>query len=316
MNPDLKQLMEESDSIIDLEDRLKEFGYNFKTHREYTGFLDKGWEKRTSESLDDMLNSQIKDYNDFPTLEVESEGITYLIHGIAHGQEVIGWNPGKIRKSISTKMNSYHNPEEGEDYLYEERFREHFFDLLKSQELTDITSTESRPTLTQKIVSYASLLLTIPLAIPICIIKPILVNLFSTGLYLRYRFMKNPKGKNQTSLHLALKALSDEKQQVKYAEVKATQEMPQPFQLEGEYLYKLSFVDKVIEYITFSRGMATSGERSLWTSRELVKYAKNKGLKRLHYLGGLGHLTEIAYFLKNLDYSFERLENYRTLKKR
>ena len=57
---------------------------------------------------------------------------------------------------------------------------------------------------------------------------------------------------------------------------------------------------------------ATGRERSLWTANELRDYAKRRGLNTLHYIGGIGHTTEIAYFLQNPNFSFERLEEYRT----
>jgi len=45
MKPDLVQLIEKSDSLIDLEGRLNEFGVRFRTLDEYIEYLNKEWKK-------------------------------------------------------------------------------------------------------------------------------------------------------------------------------------------------------------------------------------------------------------------------------
>ena len=62
-------------------------------------------------------------------------------------------------------------------------------------------------------------------------------------------------------------------------------------------------------------GFATYGERSLWTANKLRDFAERNDMNTLHYIGGVAHTTEIAYFLQNPDFSFERLDEYRMSRK-
>ena len=134
--------------------------------------------------------------------------------------------------------------------------------------------------------------------------------------YLYSKTITNPKSsKTRGLLYLAQKALNDERYQSKLAEFSLAEEMPQPFNLEKEYLSdKGSFRETMIKSVRLKPDLATAEERSLWTSKELKTYANRKKIKRLHYLCGNGHATEIAYFLRHPNYSFERLEEYRQRK--
>ena len=86
-------------------------------------------------------------------------------------------------------------------------------------------------------------------------------------------------------------------------------EMPQPLELEANYLSDSRINGD--DVLTRSRSRSSTGERSLWTAKQLIKIAKDSKNKKIHYLGGLTHTSEIAYFLNNPDYSFDRLREYR-----
>lgn len=83
--------------------------------------------------------------------------------------------------------------------------------------------------------------------------------------------------------------------------------MPEPFNFEKEYLLEKSSLLPII-----LRGPAkTSSERSLFMAQYLKEKAEKKKLKKLHFLTGTYHVSEISYFLKNPNYSFDELEDYR-----
>lgn len=290
----LEQLMEKSDSIIDLEEKIKNYGYKFKNSIDYLYFLKEEWKKITWKRIKKILNSPVKEVNDLPTLTIEKDNISYHIHGIVHGSSWLiypGWHPRKkIRKFISEKAESYHKPSQKEDYFYEQNFRD-LFDLLRSQEIKDITNTTKHH----------------PSKIPggIFLMSPIsLICIFMTqtmGItdYLSSKCFK------KTNLAIKQKSLSDKNYQLKYAELRMAKEMPQPFDLERYHFY-----EKKAYLQIGKKTYATPSERSLYTAKKLISLAHSKQLKKVHYIGGLGHLTQISYFLKNPDYSFEKLDNY------
>lgn len=314
MKTDLEKIMKDSGSIIDLEEKLKSHGHQFKTYKKYINFLRGEWEKRTPNSIEEVLNSPIKD-DGLPSLKVEVESTTYLLHGIYHGMPAVlapGWHPRKqFRKYVSAKADSYHNLPD-ETYFYEEGLGEPF-DFLWSNELQDVTKTQEVPKSLSKKVMHYSLR---PLTIPASILGLFLMPPLFLGIYIYSKSIKDPKGKVPTSLYLSQKALSDAKYQVKAAKFDVSQEMPQPLQLEGEYIKQKGASIKLLYWLIGVPNAATVQERSLWTAKELLKKAKKHDLKRVHYIGGLGHSTEIAYFLKNPNYSFEQIEKYRILRKK
>ncbi len=299
--------MHELKSIIDLEERLKELGYDFPNYKTYMKWLKTEWDKISSPRVDKLLETT-PDENRFPTLSVELDGTQYKLHGIVHGSPVYatpGWHPRRnIRNYVSEIVDSFHKPMEGEDYLYEQNMSMNF-DFLKSKELEDHINTNGDSESILKIVGKGSACFLASIFLP-CV--PIVFS----GLYLYSITIKNPKEKVKRLLYLGQKALSDEKYQALFADFYMAQEMPQPYNLEKEYLLnKDSFIDKLFNYLMLKPDLATPQERSLWTAKELRNYAKRKDLKILHYIGGTAHMTEIAYFLQNPDFSFERLEEYR-----
>ena len=134
------------------------------------------------------------------------------------------------------------------------------------------------------------------------------------------KLIDNPKDKYQKfqeedaqfrgEFYLLQRALWEVRYQEWYMDFDFSQQMPQPFELEKEYMIEKNSLKSILR-----PSDGTKGERSLWTAKNLKKYAKKNKLNKLHYLGGLGHTSEIAYFIKNPRFSFKKLENYR-LKKR
>lgn len=308
----LLDLMNESGSVIDLEQRLNEYGYAFPNYKKYMNFLQRKWDKRTEERRQHLLET-IPTETKFPTLTVEAEGIEYHLHGIVHGQAYFapGWHPRKnVRDWVSEAMQSFHRPFEDEDYLYEQNMY-FFFDLLRSRELEDITQTKRKVETVWKEVGM------IALYAPLGLFALIAIPAVFFGWYIYATTTKKLKDNCKCNPYLMQKALTDERYQAHSFDFKIAQEMPQPFALEKDYLSekKGSLGGILLHALLMDANPTTCSERSLWTAGALRDYGRSRGLKKLHYLNGMGHTTEIAYFLQHPSYSFERLEEYRLARK-
>ncbi|MCD6215619.1 MAG: hypothetical protein J7J92_00915 [Candidatus Aenigmarchaeota archaeon] len=305
MSFELESLLKESNSIIDLEQKLEENGHSFKNLKDYLNFLNKEWRKISWNNIDEILKSPVAD-KDFPSLRVDDKEVSYYIHGLVHGWDIVS-APGfhmrkKTKKQVIEKLKEFHNPRGGEDYFCEERFASHF-DLQISHELKDITKTAKKLNKNpEKIFLSISSSLAGIVALPL---------LFSTA-YLISKAIKKPNSEAESIIFINQKALTDIRYQAKSAELQLVVELPQPFNLEIKYLnQKDSWFDKFINYAMFEPDAATTPERSLWAAKELKWRARINALDTVHYICGLGHITEVAYFLKHPDYSFEALEQYR-----
>lgn len=309
----LEQLMEESDSIIDLEERLKDFGHIFETCGDYINFLDKEWKKILVEKTKAAVSSSVISDN-FPSLEVEVDDTVYYIHGITHGQRfkhAPGWQMRKrVKDFISSKAESFHDPSNGEDYLYEERIDE-VLNLLKSQELRDVTSTMDYSN------SSKGKLWTKSITIPLDILITIVMTSISVNTYLMAQLVRTHLDGELAKIYFSQRSLSDEKYLNASANIHIAEEMPQPFDFERSYIrVKNSLENKFLNSLYPGPIVGTTGERSLWTSKAARQYAKEHSLKKLHYIGGLGHSTEIAYFMTCPNYSFKKLEEFRLAKQK
>lgn len=308
MNQNIMQLIDESESVIDLEERLKESGREFSNYREYMKWLDSEWIQESSDKINEVLKFEPAETR-FPTLTVESDGIEYQLHGLVHGWQALlapGWHPRRnIRDYVNETADSFHRPMQGEDYLYEQNMHL-FFDLVRSQELEDQTHTNGKSKSLLRDIGMKVL------SIPIGMFALVALPAIFGGGYVYSKTIRNPKGKTQGFIYLAQKALTDERYQSQFADFWIAQEMPQPFNIEKRYLSeKGSKADVIINSLSMNPNAATGSERSLWTARQLQDYAHRRNLNKLRYIGGLGHTSEIAYFLHNPDFSFERLEDYR-----
>lgn len=304
----LEDFIRNSDSLIDLEKKLNDFGVNFKGCKDYATFLSEEWERISFGRGRKIINSSTKEVDDLPTLIVKDDYVRYYIHGVVHGWPFYlapGWHPRKKFKDfVNKKVKTYWTPVFGEQYFYEERFNK-LFHLLKSQELKDVSKLRNKP---NPFLKELGLVAVTPLA---CIFGLITYPLMFTSAYITSKLIKEPEDTLQNILFLEQKALSDERYQKKFFEFFINREMPQPLDLEKQYLLEKKSKSRfILKALARNPHMKTTPERSLWTARELIKYAHNKNLNYLHYIGGLGHSTQIAYFLKHPNYSFEKLDKH------
>ncbi|MFH1637618.1 MAG: hypothetical protein ABIB71_04315 [Candidatus Woesearchaeota archaeon] len=299
MASDLAKLINQSSAIEEIDIILEARGITSNTHKEFVEFLDVWQVMLSREMLPVIMKSRVKG-GDYPDLKVEGGGIEYHIHGLVHGWPIYrapGWHPRpRLIEQVSKRAESFHNPSEHEDYFYEERF-DTIFDLLKSQELPDITATAAGK------VSWVRDLGK-KVALP-------LVAFSSVAGYLHSKALFNPKKYFNVNSLLMQDALADEKYQEKYSRLHSAFSLPEPLDLEKSHLeWKCTDLNSILFY-----GVASPSERSLWVAKELKKQAKENNLEKVHYFCGMGHSTQIAYFLKHPDYSFDKLEEYRISKK-
>src|SRR3989338_1114554 len=312
----IKQLMAKVESVIDLEQIVQQTGIEFSDYTKYLKWLDSTWERLSAEKRCAVFESILAETAlpsrlpaQLPTMIVESGGVEYHLHGVVHGlvwYVAPGWQIRRnVKEYISTTINSFHHPTEGEDYVYEENFQSSF-DLLYSQELRDVTCTMRESNLFMDL-----------LAVPTYLFAPLVLPIVFGAMYIHSKMIWKPQHNDDQNSHLSLKSLTDERYQKAYADFCSTTEMPQPFNLEKEYLFekKRSWSHFLMGSALGYRNLATGPERSLWTARSLQRYASSHNLHILHYLCGGGHTTEIAYFLEHHNFSFERLEEYRLNKK-
>lgn len=290
----LRQLIETSSSIIVLGNSLNA---RFPDLQTFLKWLENNWHELVKYEIYELLQKPLEEK--IPTLNVEVDGITYRIHGIVHGFPIYlvpGWHPRKqVVKYISEAAASFHRPDEGEDYLYEENLHL-LFGFLKSQEIKDQTYASQRPN--------SSLLY-----ICLCVSK-YLSRFFILPFALTLYFYLHVATDRDLDLHLIQMALKDVRYQSKFADLYLLKELPQPLELEKTYLQQKSSRELLIRTLLLGRLASTDPERSLIVARELEAYAKRHNLRTLHYFGGVAHMTEIAYFLQNPNYSFDYLEKY------
>src|SRR3989338_7232757 len=198
----------------------------------------------------------------------------------------------KVRQFIREHAKSFTSL--GESYAYEEGLRRPFH-LGKEGEVKDeLFAPGIRPSL--KGLTY--LAATLPLNI---ISVPFYQAAYGLG-YIVARTIRDPQNKYTGIYHLTLKALRDPRYQDVYGQFLLAQELPQPLNLEVEYLMEKSR--------RLPQGFATCAERSFGAARKLLRSARSNNLKKMHYFGSQAHMTEIAYFLVHPDYSFGSLERY------
>lgn len=313
MNTPLEQLMNEATSIIDLEHRLKETGKEFSSYRQYAQWLSNTWHKSFSQRINGILD---RDFSvpAFPTTTVESEGIEYLLHGVVHGAPAIimpGWSMRKnVQRYINATIKSFHKPNEGEEYLYEDGFQ-NLFDVLQSRKVDD-EAASSRQQPIPGFDSIGQFLITIPLATLGMFVFP----LFYGAAYLFAKTIRNPQKPTTTLFCLAQKALTDERYQSIFENVYNVLRLPEPFGLEQRYLFDKSSTGlRLSHYMVGLPNLPARGERSLRAAIELRQHASDRQLQKLHYICGTGHVSEIAYFLQHPSYNFEYLDEYRHTRK-
>lgn len=317
--------MQESSSVIDLEQRLNERGYHFDSCKDYVKFLRTEWEKENRITIDDTILDP-PEAEDLPTVEVNQGYATYYLHGIIHGISALlmpGWHlRPRVQSFIKECLVGYDEPLEGSIYLTEENLS-HSLGLPTSRELKDVSGERGATNPFREPVLYFRELALVPVCLAVMMGASIILPVLYGTMYLLDRSRLFPQAKkwrqdpstiNHDDLgsYLQLHALKDERYQIANFEHERLREMPEPFGLETFYMDKVN--SKVWTLLKMALGhspdMPTVSERSLWTARQLQYYALEEDIKHIHYICGSGHIPQIEYFLRNPDYSFEPLNEF------
>ena len=90
--------------------------------------------------------------------------------------------------------------------------------------------------------------------------------------------------------------------QGKSGEVRINHPLKEPLNLE---------LDHVAETVSNpDEGYYNCSKDRFIRTRKLLEFADSRKIHEVNYLGGLYHMTQIAYFLEHPDYSFKTLDDY------
>lgn len=228
-------------------------------------------------------------FTSLPYLSLCVEKTKFNIYGFIHGvapersylNRLSWWNISHIRE-MTVKL---HEPEKGRKVFLEENISK-LLDLSRELEISDHTP-EMRGAV------FFPLGIT-GLNLRLCGLP---VELLNNLMLLKHRQEKN-------SYEIALLnffSLYSMYYQGKSGEVRINHPLKEPLHLE---------LDHVAEATARSEMNTRISKRSLYTARKLLEFADQGKIPEVNYLGGLDHLTQIAYFLEHPDYSFKTLDDY------
>ncbi len=258
---DIKELLRECSSILELKNTLYERGLKFGSWNKLEKILYSSWQKANKDLIKEIEKEPIMEIKRLPYTEVVCNGVTCRIHGLAHNQGLIKMSE-KTKEFILNEIKKYENPPT-EDYLLEEGFAE-ILNLDKSKEMKGcfyraydrIRISEFFKLLLKEMFLSIPLLLSIKLNI------------------------------NNGECKYFYKSLEDPNYLPKAREIYSLlKKLPEPLNLE---LKKLKGgEDKLFVY--FSEEMA----------KFILNYIKNnEKLKILHIITGFEHESEISYYLQ------------------
>jgi hypothetical protein len=285
---EFRYMVEDSASIIDLERRLRLSGQKFSTPQEFVSFVKTNWYEAIKAPAQEAWNAPPSE--EFPTKLVRAYQKQYHLHGVCHGTPgILDLAPG-VSNTIGRRMRSFSRPEVGRDYFYEENLQ-HLFMLDDEKEFKDhhlgkaVTPGEAA------------------LALGIYFAPAVL-----SSMGVRSRSGSTNVVEDRL-LQCLLNSAESMEWQVKLQDYWFACELPQPLDFELSYLEsQLSPKARaVLEAIGIPR-IGTVAERSLWTAHELINKAKT--LDNTHYLAGLAHVSQIAYFIHHPSYSFRHIDEY------
>ena len=229
-------------------------------------------------------------FTSLPYLSLCVERTRFNIYGFVHGaapeQPNLNRLSWKNKSQIRKMMLQLHNPARGREVFLEENLSG-LLDLSKSMEIDNFTQGVKMPKFPLSEKARFALRL-----------KRLRYDLRGKLLLFAHRDEKNSykiELLNFFSLHSMY-------YQGKSGEVKINHPLKEPLNLE---------LDHVAEAVSNpNEGYCNCSERSLYTARKLLEFADKGKIPEVNYLGGLSHMTQIAYFLEHPDYSFKTIDDY------
>jgi len=318
---EFEKMIESSESLRDLRKNIERWGNGeFKSLKDFLEFVGNDVKNPFYRETRMGKIKNLPSYrgeSGLPTIPVIVNETLYELHGINHGHflPLFGKRLKRsLKKELKQIAESFHHPKEGEDYFYEEGLSG-VIRFPRDHELNDHYLGKPHPRIfrenLKKTLKNPKKILLLPLTAPLNITLFCLTfGLYSIASFIEMRNLKKniSRGfidKEEMEL-LATKSLE---WQNKLASYYFGGEMSQPLELEVNYLKELSLKKKedLGNFVLNSLNIATPQERSLWTANKLREEAESRGLKKLHYICGAAHVSEIKFFLQNPDYSFSKL---------
>jgi len=262
-NCNIKQLIEKSEHLNDLERLLAENGIEFESKKKLKKFLYESWIKSNEDLISELQISPLENLEDLPYTEVQRNGIVYRVHGIIHGQAPFGDKLKKgVKEFISDKVKMCENPPH-EDYVLERGFA-NALGLNKSKEMDYFERVYRRMGMKKMIGKFLKMIF----KIPIISIRKYFYKIFGSQ-----------------TIRMIYKSLDDIRYLPKVRKVyRLTEQLPMPLDSE----LRLATGEELFVY--FSEEMA----------RFMLNYSRRNNLRILHGIVGLGHESSVSYYLRNL----------------
>lgn len=273
----IKNAITSNSTVKGLMKDFKDIGIKANDELETVIMAEDYWIKINDMERGPLENYKVSELKELPTTVVKNNGIEYRIHGIIHGSPKHKLST-ETKEFIREEIVKFDNPGDGDGCLLEEGFS-HYFELEGMEENLKVSPIYSFNTFIYMLSNRKRL-------------KSIVNNPLSKDLFLRAT-------ENTNRLReISYKAIEDINCLPLARETYQRQEFPMPLEIDRERLLSgISALLKknVIERYLDPRYFPATGEYFY-----LMKaFAKNRRLRRLHIVAGLGHENEIAYHLKN-----------------
>lgn len=283
-NPSLEAKIKEaiisSSTLRELTQKLRDSGIKVNNELEAVILAENYWIKINNMERGPIENYKVSELKELPFTSVRNNGIEYRIHGIVHDTYDEKVLSEKTKNFIKKQMLKFSGLGEKETFLYEPGMAEAF-------------GLETNPN-----------------GMYLFEILPYLLKNYFHIMW-DTRRLKSIKNNLPRDLYLLMLKHWSNREDIQYKtcknidylpllrEIDKRHQFPMPLEIEKRYIeYSIAaanikkFSDKLSAYYAFSGSSKKFAER-------MKKFAKNNGFKVLHFVTGLNHEPEIAYYLQH-----------------
>ncbi|HVE91100.1 MAG TPA: hypothetical protein VNE62_02205 [Actinomycetota bacterium] len=254
-------LVRTAKDLGELRDLLAANGIRPRTNRGLDRRLRRSWRRANAEEAKRLQAQPLEALDHLPYSEVVAGGIVFRIHGIAHGQGFAAKPGAELKQLVRTAAGSF---EQGPDcgYATEGGFVR-LFGLPEDRQLR----------YGQALMRRAGARRIVRMLLSAALIPPVLPFLSVVSRMSR-----------DASMREAVASLSDPRRLVRARRLIALYDLPQPIDAELKMATKRDF------------GLLHSEEMA----RELLRVARERGVRKMHAIVGLGHEAEMVWALPRL----------------
>jgi hypothetical protein len=276
----VKEAIISSSTVKELTQKLRDSGIKVKNELEAVILAEDYWIKINDIERGPLENYKVSELKELPFTSIRNNGIEYRIHGIIHDTYDEKVLSEKTKNFIKKQMLKFNGLGEKETSLYEPGMAEAF-------------ELETNPN-----------------GMYLFEIFPYLLKNYFHIMW-DARRLKSIKNNLPRYLYLLMLKHWSNREEMQYKtckdidylpllrEVDKRHQFPMPLEIEKRYIeysivaanFKM-FSDKESAYYAFSGSSKKFAER-------IKKFVKNKGVEVLHFVTGLSHEPEIAYYLQH-----------------